>query len=317
MPRRRRQNVPGAPFHITARLQNGEPLFDGLQSRIVLEIDRSMRASGMRLLAYAVMSNHLHLVVVQGRDPLSWHMQGLLRRIALLVQRTHGRRGHVFERRFHSSLCLDPEYFRNIIAYVHLNAVRAGVCSEPKDYGFTSHFEYCASTGDKASLLELASEDALRVFAAVDNRTLSECRDDYEFFLEWRGAMDDFVGQGGDPRSGKAPVRPLCAGGDRYWMREFGYRRRRDEGAHLENCVPTLPDLEKIALRALNDLAPDLPLDILRSSGRSRPLVHVRRHVIARALEIGYRPKQIARYFRLAPGTVTAIAVALRASRAA
>lgn len=316
MPRKHRENIPGAAFHITARLQNGEPLLDGLQERVVAEMERSTRVAGMRLLAYAVVTNHLHLVVVQGRDPLSWHMQGFMRRVALMVQRAHKRQGHVVERRYYSSACTDAEYFRNVVAYVHLNAVRAGICGSVEDYPFTSHSHYRVPGSHEPVRFELAAEDALRVFATVERRSLLQCREDYSRFVQWRGLMDAFIGDGGDPRSGLSPIRPVCDAGDKYWSQEFGVRQRNPD-APRDVSGGARPDLEKIALRGLRELAPDLPLSFLRTNSRSRALVHVRRHVVARALEIGHRPGQVARYFNLSPSTVSSIAVALREGRAA
>jgi REP element-mobilizing transposase RayT len=314
MSRALRPNLPGTPFHVIARLQAGEALFADLKDQVIAEIDRSTRVSGLRLLAYAVMSNHLHLVIVQGMDPLSWHMQGLMTRLARMVQRVHKRKGHVFERRYYASACTDADYFRNVIAYVHLNGVRAGICECADDYPYTSHFNYRLAALDPPARIELAAEDALRVFASTDSSDRLRCRHDYVAFMEWRAAMDKFIHAGGDPRSGAAPVRPLCEAGDRYWTHEFGFKARK---AVRTAAIPgtTRPDLEKIALRALHELAPDLPLEFLRSDSRSRAIVFVRRHVIARALEIGYGPIQVARYFRLSPSTVSTIAVALRNSR--
>jgi DNA-binding NarL/FixJ family response regulator len=56
---------------------------------------------------------------------------------------------------------------------------------------------------------------------------------------------------------------------------------------------------------ALVTLAPNMPLDELRSGGRSRPVVNVRRQVIARALNAGFRPHQIARFLNISPTTVS------------
>lgn len=120
MGRQLRPQLPGVPFHVTARVQGRAAWFTGVERPLENRILAAPRRSDATLLAYAVMPNHLHLVVVQGSQPLSQLMQPLLTRIALLVQRRTGREGHIFERRFRASPCLDPDYLRNAIAYVHL-----------------------------------------------------------------------------------------------------------------------------------------------------------------------------------------------------
>ncbi|MGH7465566.1 MAG: transposase, partial [Longimicrobiales bacterium] len=141
-----RPALPGAPFHITARTQWQEPLFAGAEEEVATLIRGSIDRSDAQLLAYAVMGNHIHVIVVQGRRPLSAYMQPLLRRIALVVNRRRDRRGHVFGRRYSHSVCQDPEYFRSMVAHVHLNPVRAGICGKPDDYRWTSHRDYARGT---------------------------------------------------------------------------------------------------------------------------------------------------------------------------
>src|SRR5690606_28499612 len=94
------------------------------------------------LFAYVIMPNHLHLVLRQGEEPLWRFMQPYLRRIAIQVQRTHEREGRVFERRYRDRYCADADHLRTAILYTHLNPIRAGLCSDPREYPWSSHLAW-------------------------------------------------------------------------------------------------------------------------------------------------------------------------------
>lgn len=306
MGRRIRPHLPGLPFHVTARLQGRAAWFSGIEGAVVSRVIAAPRRSDAALLAYAVMPNHLHLVVRQGRQPLSQLMQPLLRRIVLLVQRHTGREGHVFERRFRSALCLDADYLRNAIAYVHMNGLRAGICSTVEQFEWCSHSAYLAPLREPATRSDVSVESALRTFAASNDDSLDECRANYRRFLEWRCALDaQRAAEVDGLRTDKPPERPTTAGGDMHWASTY----------------PTLPieqppsrpprrDLRDIAEATLRDVAPDMTLDILRSGHRTKVLVAVRRRCILRATAAGHRGGVIARFLGISPATVSKVRTA-------
>jgi putative transposase len=306
MGRTPRAHLPGVAFHLTARLQNREPLFLGCEARIIDLIGDSATHCDVQLLAHAVMPNHLHLVVVQGRLPLARLMQPLLRRVASLVARTRRREGHIFERRYHDSPCLDAAYLRNAIAYVHLNPVRAQLCTEARAYPWTSHQAY-ASTVVHPALTPEAVDAGLQLFARREGCGRDECRADYRLFLRWRRAMDRYLDAGGVEDAALAPRRPFSDAGDRYWTERFG------DAAILAN--PQIIDRRMAALR------PDLcaigrgvlisesrtadDLNWLRSGGRGPALAAARRAFVPRGIAAGYSNAQIARFLRVSPSCVS------------
>src|SRR5690606_3438891 len=64
MGRRLRSQLPGVPFHVTARVQGHGPLFSGLERVIGARIVAAPRRSDATLLAFAVMPNHLHALLL-------------------------------------------------------------------------------------------------------------------------------------------------------------------------------------------------------------------------------------------------------------
>ncbi|HEX6307961.1 MAG TPA: transposase [Longimicrobiales bacterium] len=306
-----RPTLPGAPFHITARTQWKEPLFDGLEGAIAAVIRGSIDRSDAQLLAYAVMSNHIHVILVQGRRPLAGYMQPLLRRIALLVIRRTGREGHVFGGRYSHSVCQDPEYFRSMVAYVHLNPVRAGICRRPEHYPWTSHHAYArgARSGGPESFV-FAVERGLRIFAQSSEESIVECRRQYRAFVRWRLAMDQYL----EDESGAwrpLPRAPLSLGGDLNWHRYYG------TASSLRMTGVEQPPERRIDLRdhvrnTLEDIAPDLPLGELCAGGRSRALVRVRNQVIGRARTAGYTTTRLATFLGISPSAVSNVWSAFR-----
>jgi len=312
MGRQLRPACTGAVFHITARTQWQEPLFRGIERQVAALIRGSIDRSDTRLLAYAVMSNHIHVVVVQGRRPLAGYMQPLLRRIALLTNRHHRKQGHVFDGRYDHSLCQDPDYFRSLIAYVHMNPVRAGICARPEQYAWTSHRDYAHGPERGAPALYVhAVERALRVFARASRDSIAQYRRDYRRYIRWRIAFDAYLDADEDDTRGSVPAEPVAVGGDRHWQEDYGTAATM-RIAHAEPDAGRRIDLRDHVVAELEHIAPNLPLELLRSGGRSRPLVRVRNEVIARAITAGYRTGKLAMFLNISPSVVSAVRARLR-----
>jgi len=299
MPRSLRPHIPGAPFHLTARIQGRAPLFLGIEQTVVHAIEEAAAKQGGDLLAYAVMPNHLHIVYVQGAEPLAYFMQPLLRRLAIRVHARHRSEGHVFQRRYYSVPCLDPEYLRNSILYVHLNAVRGKLCESVADYRWTTHGAYANGGAWRGT----GPVSGLRLFAHDDPASLTAVRASYEAHLEWRVRMDAYLkarSKGVD--SLVMPERPWTLAGDAYWSARFGASCT----ARAENQLPRrVPDLRDLATRLVGELDPPLDLELLRSGRRTRPLVKVRREFIHRAKAHGYRNRSIARFLHVSDVAVS------------
>src|SRR5262245_15573974 len=113
MPRRKRSYVPGGAFHITARTHSGEFWFDDLRSERVEIIAIGLSRTDAALIAFAVMTNHLHLVIRQGEAPLSQLMHPVCQRAAYAVQRRLKRKGYVMGYRYFDTLCREEAHLRN------------------------------------------------------------------------------------------------------------------------------------------------------------------------------------------------------------
>lgn len=268
--------------------------------------------SEARLLAVAIMSNHLHLVVQQGEPPLSALMQPLLRRLARLLQQAHALDGPVFWRHYASLPCLHPEHARNAIAYTHLNPVRAGLCDDPSDYPWTSHaFFIDVQPAGIAPVLEplarwVDPSLALPLFARGPDRSLALLRGDYRAFLAARlaGSADD-----DDPfeNGGKAASNPLSDWPRPSWSPALSPLYRGPGGIVSSGFVPAprAPDLGTIARGILTCEAPGVDLNSLRGRGGGRESSRLRRLLIVRLHAAGARNVAIARLLGLSESAVS------------
>jgi REP element-mobilizing transposase RayT len=82
--------------------------------------------------AWALIPNHFHLLLRTGNAEISRVMQRLLTGYAVTFNRRHRRRGHLFQNRYKSVLCQEESYLLELVRYIHLNPLRAGLVSTPK-----------------------------------------------------------------------------------------------------------------------------------------------------------------------------------------
>ena len=88
----------------------------------------------------------LHSYTYRMHD-LSQFMKMLMQRITMSYNKRHGLRGHLWEQRFKSILVEGkPDAITTMATYIDLNAVRAGVVKDPKDYRFCGYGEAVAGS---------------------------------------------------------------------------------------------------------------------------------------------------------------------------
>lgn len=97
---------------------------------------------GVKVHGYALMSNHYHLLLARHARPLSQAMAWLGTSMARKKNDIHGWDGPLFRGRYRNRLVLDEGYWLHLLAYVHLNPVRAGQVDHPDHSTWTSHRAY-------------------------------------------------------------------------------------------------------------------------------------------------------------------------------
>jgi REP element-mobilizing transposase RayT len=141
VPRKSRREEPGAAHHGFPRGANRAEIFrdDGDRQTFLVILKGVIETYGWRLLAYCLMRNHFHLVVETPLPNFGRGMQRLLSTYAAYYNRRYDRPGHVFNRPFKSERIKDEHQLAVAVEYVALNPVRAGLCTEPGDWRWSSH----------------------------------------------------------------------------------------------------------------------------------------------------------------------------------
>lgn len=142
MPRRRRISGPGRVHHIISRVLNGEfRIGQDERAEYLRRVPRTAEFFDWVLLAYAIMSNHVHWAKLAGLDPMSVFFSSLHTGFAGRLNDTQDRLGPLFAGRPGDWL-VRPSAIASTIAYIHNNPVRAGVASSPEESRWTSHRMY-------------------------------------------------------------------------------------------------------------------------------------------------------------------------------
>lgn len=138
MPRQPRLDVPGLVHHVMARGIEGRDLFrddDDREGFLARLADGVGSPGGPQLYAWALMSNHFHLLLRGGDGGLSPMMRRLMTGHAVTYNLRHKRQGHLFQNRFKSIVVEEETYFLELVRYIHLNPVRAGVVKSLDEMG--------------------------------------------------------------------------------------------------------------------------------------------------------------------------------------
>jgi putative transposase len=142
MPRRPRINLAGYPQHVVQRGHNREACFFADEDYLFYLhwLREGAKKYGCDIHAYALMTNHVHLLMTAQRpDAIARLMQSLGRRYAQYVNKIYHRSGGVWEGRYNASLIDAEAYLLTCYRYIELNPVRADMVRDPGEYRWSSY----------------------------------------------------------------------------------------------------------------------------------------------------------------------------------
>ena len=141
MSRPLRLEFPGAVWHLYNRGVNRQDIFfDDRDRNLFLNIlERTIQRFGWLVHAWVQMTNHYHLLVETPQANLSAGMHDLDGDFAQAINRRHGRVGHLFQSRFRDALVEKESHLLELIRYVVLNPVRAGMVDSAGDWAWSSY----------------------------------------------------------------------------------------------------------------------------------------------------------------------------------
>lgn len=171
MARRPRFHLPYSTYHVMLRGNDGQKIFfsDADRAKFCLLIQEGKEKFGHQILAFCLMTNHVHLAIKVKDVSISSIIQHLSFRFTRYINRYQKKIGHLFQGRFKSILVDDEKYLKELIRYIHLNPVRAGIISRPELYPWSGHNAYL----NKIEYTWLENDYLLKHFGQFRNEAIT------------------------------------------------------------------------------------------------------------------------------------------------
>ena len=118
---------------------------------------------GLTVLAWTLMSNHFHLAVRTGVIPLDRPLRSLQQRVTRGVNVRRRVYGPLWRGRYKAKLVKDQRYLDQLLVYIHLNPVVAGIVGDPAEYRWSGHLELLGKI--KKPIIDV--DEVLRVFGTT------------------------------------------------------------------------------------------------------------------------------------------------------
>jgi len=144
MARRPRVFAPGLLYHVIVRGNQRRKTFrcDEDYKGYLDRLEKYRAKFHVRIYAYCLMPNHVHLLVETGSTPLAKFMQGLQQSYTQHFNRSYRKVGHLFQGRYKAIICDRDKYLLALVRYIHLNPVRAKLATRPEWYSHSGHNSY-------------------------------------------------------------------------------------------------------------------------------------------------------------------------------
>ena len=143
MPRQARLDAPGTLHHVILRgIEKRRIVVDDDKDRqnFVRRLGDLAKETETRIYAWSLMTNHAHLLLRSGPLGLPKYMRRFLTGYAVTYNLRHLRHGHLFQNRYHSIVCDEDVYFRELVRYIHLNPLRVHLVSNVWEL---DHYPWC------------------------------------------------------------------------------------------------------------------------------------------------------------------------------
>src|SRR5262245_28236255 len=171
-----RIELPGATYHVNTKTVDGCKALrhedDCVAFLALLRLELERRC--WTCLAYTLIGNHYHLLVRLTDCNLSRGFQRLNADFARSFNRTRGRRGALWQRRFHDTLIESDGHLLEVVRYLALNAPRAGLCERPEEHVWGS---YGAAIGEFPPDPLVAEDELLGLFGTTPERARQRLRE--------------------------------------------------------------------------------------------------------------------------------------------
>jgi len=309
-----RLDAPGVLHHVMGRGIEKSHIFLDNKDRndFTNRLSVLVEQGALAVYAWSLMPNHFHLLVKTKNRSLSSSMRRILTGYVVNFNRRHKRYGHLFQNRYKSIVCPEDTYLMELVRYIHLNLLRAGLVKDINGLNRSPWSGHSALLGK----VERNWQDVEYVLSYFGSKGVGK-KNYYHYVKEGitMGRRPELVGGG--------LVRSL--GG---WSEVLALRRRREKHAFdsrvlgdsdfVQEIKSDLDDMIKknlrisrhrITLEALSDRVcrkNNVSSAELMSGSRRHELINARRTVSWIAVhELGYSGADVARHLGVTNSCVT------------
>jgi len=314
MPRLARLDAPGVLHHVMGRgIERRKIFLNDIDRNDFIDRLSSLAQDGaMEIYAWVLMPNHFHLLCKTKNLSLASSMRRMLTGYVVNFNRRHRRYGHLFQNRYKSIVCQEDVYLKELVRYIHLNLLRAGLVKDIKELNRNPWSGHSALTG-KVKRKWQNTKYVLSFFDSSGNSKKNYLRYVKEGINQ--GRRPELVG-GGLIRSmgGWSAVLAIRRSGER----EVADQRILGDGDFVKQVISGLDDLvkknlrlsgQRIDIKVLAEKVSErysVSIGELRSGGRRRSVVQARRAMSWIGVrELGYSGADIARYLGVTNSCVT------------
>lgn len=303
MPRLARLDIPGLLQHVIVRGIEGRHVFndDSDRQRFVDRFISLLSETGVQCYAWALLSNHVHLLLMPTSTLLSSFMRRLLTGYAVSFNRHNKRSGHLFQNRYKSIVCEEESYLLELVRYIHLNPLRAGMVKSLDELDHYPWSGHAVLMGNR----KFAGQQTESVLERFSKR-LSTARLNYRQLVSdgiKNGHRDELVGGGLKRSQGERPsneyesfdARVLGSG-------EFVDGLKREEMLRDKMKSPvTLARLVAVVSEVMG-----LDPESVRKPSKRRVPAAARGMICHLAIfELGYTGSEVGTYLHLGPSGVS------------
>jgi putative transposase len=196
MPRLARLDAPGVVHHIIIRGIERRSIFrdDKDRDNLLDRLSDLLPATSTACYAWAFLPNHAHFLFRTGTTSISHLMLRLLTGYVVSFNKRYRRHGPLFQNRFKSIICQEDRYLLELVRYIHLNPLRAGIVHH---LSALMHYKYCGNSALMGKR-QLEWQDTAYVLSCF-GKEVSEARRSYSAYVKdgiGHGRRPELVGGG-------------------------------------------------------------------------------------------------------------------------
>lgn len=274
MPRQSRLDAPGVLQHVIVRGIEKRKIFLDETDRhlFVTRLSTLLTATETECLAWALIPNHIHLLLRSGNGGLASFMRRLLTGYAITFNKRHNRVGHLFQNRYKSIVCEEEPYLLELVRYIHLNPLRAGIVknmAELDRYPWSGH---AALIGNQ-QVEGAATEEVLAHFGKRKKTSIVKYRQFVEDGMA-QGQRNDLIGGGlRRSRGNNVEIEQVESFDERVLgSGDFVEYLRKEK--NLNDRLPTGISIQQLVERVAEYFG--LPADSLKRNSRMPTIVQAR-----------------------------------------